>query len=372
MTLSLYLARRFLRHFLIVGATFWAILLLIGIVEEIRRFSAQNPGLGDITWLAALGVPENLYQLLPLIVVLSAVSLFLSLARSSELVVIRASGRSALRMLGAPMAVAFGIGLVAVAVGNPLVSATAKRYETLSERYRAGGAGTVSIGREGVWMRQGAGQVEGGSAQAQAVIHAARANQDATRLEDVTFLIFEPGRGPVRRIEAASARLEPGQWLLEQVRDWPLGASTNPERDALSLPRLVLPSDLTAERIRDSFGKPALVAIWDLPGFIAALEAAGFSARPHLMWLQMELALPFVLVAMVLVAAGFTMGHIRFGRQGMKVLAALAGGLAVFFLRNIAQVLGDAGQIPVALAAWAPAVVALALPLALVLHREDG
>jgi lipopolysaccharide export system permease protein len=63
---------------------------------------------------------------------------------------------------------------------------------------------------------------------------------------------------------------------------------------------------------------------------------------------------------------------VRFGGTGSMVLLALGAGLGVFFLRNVAQVLGDNGQIPVALAAWAPPAIALMLSLALLLHLEDG
>ena len=61
-----------------------------------------------------------------------------------------------------------------------------------------------------------------------------------------------------------------------------------------------------------------------------------------------------LLVAMVLVAAGFTMRHTRFGRTGVMVLMALGLGFALYFVRNFAQVLGENGQIPPLLAAWGP------------------
>ncbi|KFE35020.1 LPS export ABC transporter permease LptG [Thioclava atlantica] len=372
MTLALYLSWRFAKSFLIVAASFWGILFLIDIVEEIRHFAGDGLSLAQIGVLAALKIPETLYHILPLIVMLSAVALFIALARSSELVVIRAAGRSALRMLVAPMGVALILGLLALLIGNPLVSATSKRYDALLDHYKLDGGSTVSIGREGVWMRQSAGVGANGQAQAQAVIHAARANSDATTLYDVTFLIFDPERGPVRRINASTAQLAPGEWRLSGVKDWPLGSSTNPERDAKTEAKLTLPSDLTEARIRDSFGKPSAVPIWQLPSFIASLEGAGFSARRHLVWFHMELALPVMLIAMVLIAASFTMDPARSGGTGLKVLLALGAGLGLFFLRNIAQVLGDNGEIPVLLAAWAPPVIGLLLPLARLLHREDG
>ncbi|HAW48691.1 MAG TPA: LPS export ABC transporter permease LptG, partial [Roseovarius sp.] len=42
------------------------------------------------------------------------------------------------------------------------------------------------------------------------------------------------------------------------------------------------------------------------------------------------------------------------------------------YVRNFAQILGENGQIPVALAAWVPPVAALFLAVGLILHLEDG
>lgn len=86
----------------------------------------------------------------------------------------------------------------------------------------------------------------------------------------------------------------------------------------------------------------------------------------------MELAQPLLLAAMVLIGASFTMRHTRFGRTGVMVLSALGLGFSLFFIRNFAQILGETGQLPIAMAAWGPPVAAVLLPLGLVLHWEDG
>ncbi len=365
MTLSLYVARRFLASFAMVFGMFAMILYLIDFVDQIRRFDAGTVSLGNALELAALNVPGSVYRILPLIMILASISLFLNLARSSEMVVIRSSGRSALRMLVAPVVTALLLGAVAVAALNPVVSATARRYEALAEHYASGAGAILSISREGLWLRQG-------SAQGQVVIRAERSNADATELFDVTFIGFSTDAGPVSRIEAASARLTAGAWVLSGAKEWDLSGTPNPERAATRHASLEVPSELTADRIRDSFGTPGAIPVWDLPQFVADLERAGFSARKHLVWFQMELALPLLLASMVLVAAGFTLRHARFGNTGVLVLSAIGLGFAIFFLRNFAQVLGENGQIPVLLAAWSPPVAAVLLSLGLLLHLEDG
>ncbi|MCB2093679.1 MAG: LPS export ABC transporter permease LptG [Rhodobacteraceae bacterium] len=365
MTLALYLARRFVWTFLYVFAGFFIILFFIDVVEQIRRFARFDLGLGPLAELALLNVPASVYRILPLIVILASIALFLALARSSELVVIRASGRSALRMLVAPVVAALIIGVVAVAVFNPIVAGTTKRYEALSGRYQRDDNNVLSISREGFWLRQG-------GPDGQTVIRADRSNPDGTTLFGVTFLSFSPDGGPFMRIEADEATLGKGVWTIANAKEWRFTQGENPEQTAQTHRSMTLPSDLTADQIRDSFGTPSAIPIWQLPAFITALERAGFSPRKHRVWLQMELALPLLLATMVLVGAGFTMRHARSGRTGMMVLLAIIAGFSIFLLRNFAQVLGETGQIPILVSAWSPPTAAMLFSLSLLLHLEDG
>lgn len=364
MTINLYVARRFALLFLLILGVFFGMLLLLGMVEQVGRFASIRIGFGQLVGLAALKVPESLYRILPLIVILSAIALFLALARSSELVVIRASGRSALRLLVAPVTVALLLGVGAITVLNPLVAATKKQHEEMVQSYTNGEGNVLSVSSEGLWLRQGGGGQ-------QMVIRAARANDDGTELTRVTFLEFDRDGHPLSRTEAGRADLEPGAWALTGVKRWNL-RDENPEATAVRSAEATIPSDLTPDKIRDSFGQPGAVPIWALPEFIRGLEAAGFSSRQHRVWLQMELALPLLFAGMVLLAAAFTMRHTRFGQTGLMVLFAVLSGFVMYFLRNFAQVLGENGQIPVVLAAWSPPVATILLALGLLLHREEG
>lgn len=365
MTLSLYIARRFAMSVGQVFLVFFGILMLIDMVEQLRKFSSEGVGLAGAAHLSLMNVPETLYRILPLIFVIGSIAMFLSLARSSELVVVRAAGRSGLRFLLTPVLVATLIGTLSVAVLNPLVAATSKAYEDLRAQYANGGNSVLSVSETGLWLRQGGDY-------GQTVIQAARTNLDGTELIDVSFLTFGHEGAPTYRVEATTAQLVPGAWIVDGAKMWTL-TDANPELSAVRWPDGTrLPSDLTPERIRDSFGTPSAVPVWQLPQYISGLERAGFSALSYRLWFQMELAQPLLLTAMVLVAAGFTMRHTRFGRTGVMVLYAILWGFALFFLRNFAQALGESGQIPIVIAAWSPPLAAVLLSLGLLLHLEDG
>ena len=365
MILHLYFARRFLFSFLMVSAGFVTILMLVDLIDQIRGFEGLNVSFGQMMQIVLLNVPTALSEILPLIMILATVALFVSLARSSELVVTRAAGRSGLRALVAPIAVAALIGVIAVTMLNPIVAATSAQSERLSELYRTGDTSALSISEEGLWLRQG-------SPRGQTVIHAERYSAEGGILYNVTFLAYEREGGPVRRIEAGSARLIDGAWSMRVAKVWTLRAGLNPEATAATHETLQLPSTLTQERIRDSLSNPYGISIWDLPATIGQLEQAGFSTKRHQVWLQSEIARPLFLMAMVLVAAAFTMRHTRSGGTGLAVLVSVLLGFGLHFVRNFAQVLGENGQLPVLLASWAPPLAALLLAFGLLLHTEDG
>jgi len=264
MRLDLYFARRFVWSFALVFGVFFGIVLLIDLVEQMRRFDSDQVGVMEAGQLALLNAPGTMYRMLPLLVVLATITLFLGLARTSEMVVARASGRSALRSLTAPVLTALLFGAMGVAVLNPIVAGTSKQFEVLSGRYANTGASVSSVSAEGLWLRQASGE-------GQVVIRAARSNLDGTRFFGVSFYGFDQNGAATYRIEAAEALLEPGNWVLSKAKRWTFAALANPESGAVQHPRLLVPSDLTRDQIRDSFGDPASIPIWELPRFIACV-----------------------------------------------------------------------------------------------------
>lgn len=366
MTLGLYLVRRLASAFGLIASVFFAMLLLFETVEVIRRHGGGATSFAELVWLAALRVPTTFYQILPLITILAAMTMTLGLARSSELVVIRGAGRSALRMLREPFLATLIFGALVVSVLNPVATAAARMYH---ERLQALGdtdpIAQISLEGTAIWMRQG-------DTRGQTVIRADRVDAETLTFHDISFQLFERETGiPLLRIEAERGALEQGSWRLVDAKRWDL-TGENPERDARRYATLDLPSDLTGAQIRERFARTGTLSVWALPDFIAALDRAGLSSRSHRAQLMAELALPLLLGAMMLVGAVLCFQHVRAGGTGARILATVLAGFALFFLRNFAQVLGENGQIPLALAIWTPPVASMMLAIGVLLHLEDG
>lgn len=366
MTLSLYIVRRLGLTFGMMVALFYGIVLLFDIVEMVRRFGGGAVEFREILLLAALNTPATMYQILPLLAILTAMALFLGLARNSELVVIRGAGMPMLRLLIAPMLATLLLGALIVAAVNPMVAASTRIFQTKQDTI-SGQTGELdaTVTRQGIWLRQG-------SDTRQTVIRARQFAPGAVAFLDVTFVNFDTRTGaPVSRIETRQAELAQGEWRLLDAKIWDLTAP-NPEAVAVSLTRHNIPTDLTVARIRESFASANTISFWALPPLIEALEQAGFSTRQQRVAYQGELALPAMMVAMMLLGTVLSLGHNRTGGIAQRVLITILAGFSLFFLRNFAQVLGENGQIPVMLAIWAPPLASIMLAIGVMLHLEDG
>ncbi len=363
MILERYLMRRIGGTFLMVSGIFLGMLLLLDMVEQMFRLAGQSVSIGQIVQLSALNLPEGFYEIAPLVLMLSAMWVGLGWSRTSEVVVIRAIGRSVPRLVILPAVAVMVVSMVFVAVMNPLVAGASREYDRTMAQIRDTPTSVAAISAQGLWLRQA-------DAQGQTVIHASSAEATGTILRDVTFLVFHATEGVTRRLYAERAELRPGLWQLDEVKLWDLSA-LKPEQSAEFQQRLDVPTDLTPEQIRDSFGQVRAIPLMQLPGFIATLERAGFAALEHRMRLNMELALPIMLTGMMLLALALSIHHMRAGSAGVRALITILAGFALFFLRNFAQVLGESGQIPVILASWGLPVATLLLAIGVMLNLEE-
>jgi len=364
MRLARYILWRFLANLLKVQLAFLVLVFVIDGIEQAQTLSPYNLSGLEVLHIIALRMPQFLMQIFPLVAMLASLSTFVGLSRSSELVVMRASGQSALKLLLVPVAATLVIGIIVTTVFNPIVAATIRKTDALLAEYNVGGQSLVSLGAKGIWLRQG-GQ------ESQFVIQADRTSFNGSILFKINLFEFTLDGALTRRIQAESARLDAGQWLMRNGTDWRFDAGGN-KAAATDFEELFLATTLTSQEILEKFASPQAVPIWDLPALIERLNEAGFASQRQRLFLQSELARPLLLVAMVLIGAGFSMRHARFGQTGLMVLIAVFSAFLLYSLKSIAEALGAAYEIPIALAAWGPPAAGILLTMGLLLHLEDG
>lgn len=360
-TLFFYIGRQFLLWFIAVFAIMIAVIVLVDAVELLRRSSSKpDATTAIITSMALLRAPFLAQEAVPFAAMFGGILTYFRLTRNHELVVIRSAGVSVWQFLLPALLVVVLIGAVKVTLLNPLSSLLLSQFEELEGEYLTGRSSLLAVSSSGIWLRQTYGE------DGQAVIHAQSIESEELNLRNVIIFLLAEDDKFVGRIDAKSARLGDGEWQISEA--W----LTGPERPGEYVESQTLPTDLTPDKIQDNFASPETVSFWNLPRFIRVLEETGFSALPHRLQLHTLIAEPVLLIAMVMIAASFSMRLTRRGGAGLLLGAGVLTSFLLFIITSVVHAIGLGGSVPVVLAAWTPAGVSLMAGIALLMHLEDG
>lgn len=356
-TFGRYFALRSFRAMAGVFATVCILIYTVDFVELMRRASdAPNASALTMAQLALYRTPSVTEQVLPFAVLFGAMSAMLTLSRKLELVVTRSAGVSVWEFLQPPVLVALLIGLFMVGVYNP-VSAHLKQQATAMEAVIFG-KGARALGQE-TWIRQR-------SVDGQAIIRAMATDPGGTTLSEVTAFVFTQEGAFLERVEAKQATLRERYWEMMGVRI--VSADSPPETHD----SYMLPTNLKAEQVRQSFIPPASVPFWNLPALIEQTRLAGLDSNRYQLQYQTLLAKPLLLIAMVIIASTVSLRFFRMGGVAKMVLGGVLAGFVLYVVRQLVEDLGANGLLSVTAAAWTPAAVAALAGAFVLLHLEDG
>jgi lipopolysaccharide export system permease protein len=360
-TLGRYFALRFLVTAILV---FLGIISLIALIEyvELMRKTSDLPNVPAliVAETALFRVPQIAERIMPFSVLVAAMSCYLNLSRRLELVVARAAGVSAWQFVTPAIIVALILGVLATLIYNPIAAALQERSARLEVKYLGGRAESgVQSNGNGFWVRQI-------NADSQSVINALSSTDQGVQLGGVTVFTYDLTGHFLERIEARSAVLGQGVWQLSAARIYSTSA---PPHD---VDEYSLKTSLTPEQVRESFATPETVPFWQLPLYIQIAEHAGLGAAAYRLQYEKLLSRPFVLAAMVLLAAAVSLRFFRFGGVQKMVLSGVGAGFLLYVLTKVTDDLSKAGLMHPIASAWLPVVVGGLTGLVALLYQEDG
>lgn len=358
-TLSRYISRLFIVNFLGLTLILLGLVYIFDTIELLRRAADTNIPFGLVLSMAAMKLPQVGQEIIPFAILFAAIYTCWKLNKTSELAVIRAAGLSAWQFLAPMIICAFGIGILTTAAINPVSSIMLSKYAQMEIVHLQKSNNLVTVSRTGIWLRQPA------EDQGYALLHAESFSQKEWRLGDVIVLFFDKDDTFQKRIDSPTVYLKDGYWDMQN-------AQVNTLDGASAVPQLDLPTELTAEKIEESFADPETISFWQIPEYLRIMTETGFPGTRLAIHFQSLLAQPFLLAAMILLAATFSLRPQRIGGTALMITLGVAVGFFIFFMESILQAFGISQKIPVYLAAWTPALVSLLLGTTALLHMEDG
>ena len=343
--LERYIAIATLQALLLVSAGLTILFSLLEFVNQLHDVGQGNYRLIDACVFVLLTSPARLLQLMPAAMLFACLFALGALATRSELTVMRASGISPNRIVGAVFKLALAT-LIALFGLAQFVIPPAEQMARTERDSRLASVDAVR-GSNSFWAA--------GDHQFLNV----RRFADANIPVDIYLYEFSAG-GEVRGvIQAARAEVRPdGTWLLESV-----------SRKRFSGTQI--DTEQLATLVWHSFLRPAQISLLTLPAdsmrpldlyrYVSDLERRHQPAARYAEELWEKIDLPLAMAAMILIAVPLAFGSLRTRGMGQRMMIGTMIGISFTLVQQITSYLGLLLNVSPVLTATTPSIVLAAL-----------
>jgi lipopolysaccharide export system permease protein len=353
-----YLVREYV-VFLAIGAMIGAVLyIVVDLLQTLDRFLRVKPPLVLILQHFAYNMPGEVYKGLPLIVLISTVFLFLSLARHRELDAFKAAGISLYRVSLPVLATAFIVSVLAVLFQETaLPDLNAKAEEV--DRVKIRGMLPRHLQRQSqIWYRSSDTRF----------LRMSLLDPVDKSMEWLLVLDIDRDFHLVDRLDVRKARWTPEGWQLtggvvRSIDRWNRVRSESFDSRLVVMPEHI--DDLTQVQ-----KPPDTMSFLELRAFVAKLRESGHQVGKYTVQLYSKLSFPLVHLIMALVAIPFALASPRSGGRAVGIGVAIMISVGYWMVHSIALAFAQADLLPPALAAWTANIVFAGLGAALFLNAR--
>ncbi|TFZ08277.1 LPS export ABC transporter permease LptG [Ramlibacter humi] len=363
-TIRRLIYREVIASVVFVAAGFLALFFFFDFVDEL-----PNVGRGVTPYrltqallYVTLLVPNHLYELMPIAVLIGTIFVMARLAQSSEYTILRTSGLGPGRALRTLMALGVIFTLLTFAAGDYVAPAADKAAQLLRARYQ----GRISIGQTGAWLKE---RQDKSTYTVNVSALAADGSLQGVRL----FEADDQGR-LMRTTSAARGQFVDEAWLLMDAEISHFDNSGQRARvDHQTVPQLRWRTELTQEMVSVALLKPDRMSTIDLFQYIQHLEQNGQTSQRYEIEFWRKVFYPLSCMVMVVLALPFAYLHFRSGGITSYVFGGVLIGISFFLLNNVFGYVGNLRDWWPWLTAAAPGLLYTLLSLAaftfLVLRR---
>ncbi len=348
-----YVARELMAAILLVILALLALYGFFDLIEALKDVGRGEFGVEHAFLYVSMRLPGRVYELMPIGVLIGALYALSSLARHSEITVLRASGMTTRHLLTLLFKVAGIFALVALLLGETLVPVAERAAESM--RVQAMHKMVAQEFGSGLWVKDG-----------RAFINIRTATPDA-RLEQVRVYQFNERNRLDFVMEAKHGEyVAPGQWRLDDVVQTVLGQDdkgiqvVRVERQ----PDLSWASGLTPEIISVLMVAPERMSLVGLVTYLRHLWVNNQKTERYEIALWKKFFYPLAALVMVALALPFGYTHSRMSSVSLQIFGGVMVGVLFHMLNGLFASLG-------VIHSWSPLLSALA-PSALFLMAAMG
>ncbi|MDX1563162.1 MAG: LPS export ABC transporter permease LptG [Gammaproteobacteria bacterium] len=322
-----------------------AVSSVIEFVGQLEDVGLAAYGLREAVIYVALRIPHKMFDVLPAAALLGALLSLGNMAVHRELIVMRASGISQYRLVGAVGAAGVVLLVVMLLLGESLApSLGAYARELRADALRQ----DIDIASgQSTWLKDG-----------ERIINLRRPGNGIEFEQRLTLfdLDGDTALDQVVRADLLMAESATGEW---EMRDYAETRFDSSGTAAVRQPTMQRDYGLSLELLGLGEFREDLLDTPTLRRYISYLEAQGLDASRYLAAYWGRIASGASVVFMTVLALPFVLGGLRSAGAGARMIIGLVIGLGYFVLVQVSANIGTVFRLDPVLAAWAPSALLL-------------
>ena len=354
-----------------VALGFLALFFFFDLVDELQYLGKNNglPNANDVYQIrhallyVGLLLPNHLYELLPISVLIGTIFVMARLAQSSEYTILRTSGLDPWRALKLLLGLGTFFVVLSFVVGDYVAPISERAAQLLKARYQS----AVTVGQTGAWLKE--------KQAYNTYVANVRTLSSRNEMQGVQIFEFDNKGLIVSTTKAATALFgEDDSWHLKNAvrSEFVVPSSTqnprNQGKSSVGVNRNVVetfrwPTEITSEMVSVALLKPERMGTLDLFNYIRHIEANGQTAQRYEIEFWKKVFYPLSCLVMVILALPFAYLHFRSGGIASYVFAGVMIGISFFLLNNVFGYIGNLRNWQPWLAAAAPGLFYMAISL---------
>ncbi|WP_296557312.1 LPS export ABC transporter permease LptG [Pigmentiphaga sp.] len=371
-----YLATEIYRSSSVVLMALVGLFSFFALVDDLDQVGRGGFKLYHLLFLELLALPTRIYDILPIGLLIGAILALAGLAQRHELVILRVSGVSGMRLLGMLWLVSVPVMILAIMLAEWLTpAAEIKLNETRLTITGSAGGRSSGVLRSGYWFKE---DTPGG----ERIINVGTL-QAGGGASDVTLYDFTSARQLASITQAKAASFGTNELRLHDVAittiSPSLESSLHGGARATEAPVVVtreaertVSTTLTPELLLARVLTPERMSFTDLLDYVGYLNKNHLTSDRQIVAIWRKLIYPFTLLAMITIAAPIGFMQTRRGGVGVKIFLGILLGVGFFMLNQLSLNVGMLNRWPAWVTAVAPNALALGVALLAMLGMEYG
>ena len=321
--------------------TFFIIILITNILEQVEFFKNIDLSFFYLFFLSLLNTPSVLFEILPFIFLLSTQVFFIHLIDKNELQVFKYTGLNNIKIIKILGLYSFTLGIVLVIFFYNGSSILKNTYLSIKNNYSDDDKYLAVITENGLWIKDEINDEIN-------IINASKVNNEF--LLNVTITRFNKNFNVIETLQSKKVDITSKNWII-------FNPTILKDVSQVSIDEIILESNFDLQKINSLFSNLSSLSIIDLITLRKSYMTLNYSVTDINSHLLKIVSYP-VYLTLITIFSAIIMFNIGYQKNTFfKITLGIFLSVIIYYINNFLSVLGTNEKIPLTLSIFLPLII---------------